>query len=219
MFRTSLYFLFVALVCLGLADIEVTTLDPWEEPPPHRRRFSDTGCSGRLHLPRCPAQYGYVCILRHQSRRAVRFRPRLLLPLRPRPPAVRFSPIHPRDFLGFYFFTHRRAQSDVWCSRNRHSVRGRIRQGVRGDHAGGGSNASERAAAGDGWNQQVLLRHPARHLQRSQELHVLPIRVRPALERHSRLHRSADARFSPGNCVPGGTLLRGARRCYTPSTC
>jgi phosphonate transport system permease protein len=31
MLRTSLYFLFVALICLGLADIEVTTLDPWEE--------------------------------------------------------------------------------------------------------------------------------------------------------------------------------------------
>ena len=31
MFRTSLYFLLVALVCLGLADIEVTTLDPWQE--------------------------------------------------------------------------------------------------------------------------------------------------------------------------------------------
>ena len=31
MLRVSLYFLGLAVVCLGLADIEVTTLDPWQE--------------------------------------------------------------------------------------------------------------------------------------------------------------------------------------------
>ena len=31
MFRVSLSFLAVSLLCLGLADIEITTLDPWQE--------------------------------------------------------------------------------------------------------------------------------------------------------------------------------------------
>ena len=37
----------------------------------------------------------------------------------------------------------------------------------------------------------------------------LPLRMRPVLFRHSRVHRPADAGVSPGNGLPRGALLRG----------